>query len=231
MSPRDSRRRFKAEAARAAVAGELRDGMVVGLGTGSTAAFVLREIARRIREEGWRIEGVPTSLRTAASARRLGIPLVSLEAVPDVTVDGADQVDPRLHLVKGGGGAHVREKLVALAARRVVIVADSSKLVPTLHGPIPLEILPFALPWIQRTLPQRFPGTTVEVRVRGGRPQRSDNGNLLADLACGVLPDPAGVAAALDAVPGLVGHGLFVGIAHVAYLAGPSGVRRLTPGG
>jgi ribose 5-phosphate isomerase A len=227
VSPRDLRRRFKAEAARAAVAEEVRDGMVVGLGTGTTAAFVVRELARRVREEGWRIQGVATSARTAASARRLGIPLVSLEATPDVALDGADQVDPQLNLLKGGGGAHVRERLVALSARRVAIVADFTKAVPQLRGPVPLEVLPFALPWVQRTLAHRFPGATVEVRLRRGRPWRSDNGNLLADLHCGVLPDPAAVAHSLDGLPGLIGHGLFIGIAHVVYLAGPEGIRRL----
>ena len=111
----DPRDRFKHEAALRAVADEVRDGMVVGLGTGSTVAFVLRELGRLVQERGWRIRGVPTSERTAAEARRLGIALTTLDDIPDVVLDGADQVDPALHLVKGGGGAHVREKLVALS--------------------------------------------------------------------------------------------------------------------
>jgi ribose 5-phosphate isomerase A len=222
--------RFKEDAARRAVADEVRDGMIVGLGTGSTVAFVLRELARRVRDERWRIQGVPTSERTAAEARRLGIPLVTLDAVPDVVVDGADQVDPSLDLVKGGGGALVREKIVALAARRLAIVGDYTKAVPRLRGPVPLEVLPFALPWILRVLPDRIPGSRPQVRVQDRRPSLSDNGNVLVDLACGPLADPAAAAAVLDGISGVVDHGLFIGIAAVAYLAGPEGVRRLARG-
>lgn len=222
---------FKQQAALRAVAEEVRDGMVVGLGSGSTAAFVLQEIARRMRDEGFRIRGIPTSEETAAQARGLGIPLVTLEVIPDVVLDGADQVDPALNLIKGGGGAHTREKIVALSARRVAIVADYTKAVPQLRGPIPLEVLSFSLPWILRELPSRVPGSAPRVRLRDGRPVMSDGGNVLVDLVCGPLPDPARVAAALDAISGIVDHGLFLGIAHVAYIAGPDGVRRLTSAG
>jgi ribose 5-phosphate isomerase A len=223
----DPRERFKQEAALEAVAAEVRDGMVVGLGSGSTFAFALREIGRLVRERGWRIRGVPTSDGTAAEAQRLGIPLTTLDDPPDVALDGADQIDPSLNLVKGGGGAHVREKVVALSARRFAIVADFSKPVDRLRGPIPLEVLPFALPWVLRVLPDRVPGSAATVRLRDGRPARSDNGNLLVDLACGPLGDPAQVAAALDGLSGIVDHGLFIGVADVAYLAGPEGLRRL----
>jgi len=234
-----SRDRFKEQAAVRAVQDEVRDGMVVGLGTGSTAAFALREIARRIREQGWRIRGVPTSEYTAIEAGRLGIPLTSLDAVPDVVVDGADQVDPALDLIKGGGGAHVREKIVACAALRVVIVADFTKVVTELQGPVPLEILPFALPWILRVLPDRMPGSTIHVRTDDGRPsagataaaahaRHSDNGNILADLICGPLHDRSATAAMLDSQPGIVGHGLFIGIADAVYVAGPDGVGILS---
>ncbi|HYM69968.1 MAG TPA: ribose-5-phosphate isomerase RpiA [bacterium] len=226
-TPTDPRDRFKQEAALRAVADEVRDGMVVGLGTGTTVAFVLRELGRLVRERGWRIRGVPTSERTAAEARRLGIALTTLDEIPDVVLDGADQVDPALHLVKGGGGAHVREKLVALSARRVAIVADFTKSVGRLRGPIPLEVLPFALPWVLRVLPDRMPGCVPAVRLRDGQPARSDNGNLLVDLACGPLDDPAAVGAWLDGVSGVVDHGLFIGVADVVYLAGPEGLRRL----
>jgi ribose 5-phosphate isomerase A len=222
------RARFKEQAALAAVAEEVRDRMTVGLGTGSTASYVLEELARRIREEGWRIHGVPTSEQTALLARRLGIPLTTLDATPDVALDGADQVDPALNLIKGGGGAHVREKLVALAARRVVIVGDHTKAVPRLRGPVPLEVLPFALPWVMRALPDRVPDGTPQVRLRDGRPVVSDNGNILMDLVCGPLPNPAAVASALDTTSGIVDHGLFLGLADIAYLAGPEGVARLT---
>jgi ribose 5-phosphate isomerase A len=206
---------------------EVRDGMVVGLGSGSTAAYVVQELGRRIREERWRIQGVPTSERTAALAREAGIPLVTLDAVPEVVVDGADQVAPSLALVKGGGGAHAREKIVAVSARRTVIVADFSKAVPYLRGPVPVETLPFAVPWILRAIPERVPHAAAQRRLRDGRPFVSDNGNELIELMCDVIADPAALAATLDALPGVVEHGLFVGIANVVYLAGPEGIKKL----
>jgi ribose 5-phosphate isomerase A len=215
---------YKRDAALAAVAAEVRDGMLVGLGSGSTAAHVVREIGRRIREDGWRIHGVPTSERTAALAREVGIPLVALEAPPDVVIDGADQVDPSLALVKGGGGAHAREKIVAAAAGKAVIVADYTKAVPRLTGPVPLEVLPFAASWVLRELPRRVPRAEVRLRTRDGRPFVSDNGNPVIDVTCGVIEDPAGLAATLEHMPGIVEHGLFVGIASVVYFAGPEGI-------
>lgn len=216
---------YKRDAALAAVAAEVRDGMVVGLGTGSTAAYAVREIGRRIREDRWRIRGVPTSERTAAVAREAGIPLVTLDATPDVVVDGADQVDPSLALIKGGGGAHAREKIVAAAARRTAIVVDYSKAVPRLAGPVPLEVLPFAVPWVLRAVPERVPRAEARPRMQDGRPFPTDNGNVVVDLVCGPIDDPASLAAALDGVPGIVEHGLFVHIANVVYLAGPEGIK------
>jgi ribose 5-phosphate isomerase A len=218
---------LKEQAALSAVAAEVRDGMIVGLGTGTTVAFVLRELGRRIRDTRWRITGVPTSERTATQARRLGIPLTTLDATPDVALDGADQIDPTLNLVKGGGGALVREKIVALAARRLVVVADHTKAVARLHGPVPLEVLPFALPWVMRALPDLVPDGRPQVRLVDGRPYRSDNQNVIVDLVCQALGDARAVAATLDGLSGVVDHGLFIGIAAVAYVAGPDGVRVL----
>jgi ribose 5-phosphate isomerase A len=217
--------RYKRDAALAAVAAEVRDGMLVGLGSGSTAAHVVREIGRRIREDGWRIRGVPTSDRTAEIAREVGIPLVALEAAPDVVIDGADQVDGFLAIIKGGGGAHAREKIVATAARRAVIVADHTKAVPHLTGPVPLEVLPFAASWVMRVLSERIPGAEARLRTRDGRPFATDNGNPVIDLACGAIDDPAALAEILEHMPGVVEHGLFVGIAHVVYFAGPKGIK------
>jgi ribose 5-phosphate isomerase A len=218
---------YKRGAAVAAVAAEVRDGMVVGLGSGSTAAYAVREIGRRIREEGWRIQGVPTSERTAALAREARIPLVPLDAVPEVAVDGADQVAPSLALVKGGGGAHAREKIVAVAAARTVIVADYTKAVAQLTGPVPLEVLPFAVGWVLRAVPERVRRTEVRPRLREGRPVATDNGNTIVELVCGTIEDPEALAATLDAIPGIVEHGLFVGIADVVYLAGPEGIKKI----
>jgi ribose 5-phosphate isomerase A len=219
--------RYKRQAALAAVEAEIRDGMIVGLGSGSTAAHAVREIGRRIREDRWHIEGIPTSERTAALAREEGIPLVTLDAMPEVAIDGADQVAPSLALVKGGGGAHAREKIVASASRRTVIVADYSKAVTQLTGPVPLEVLPFAVPWLLRAIPGRLPSAEVRPRLRGGRPLLSDNANVIAELVCGTIDDPEALAARLDELAGIVEHGLFVGIAHVVYLAGPEGIKKL----
>jgi len=216
---------YKRDAALAAVAAEVRDGMLVGLGSGSTAAYAVREIGRRIRDDGWRIQGVPTSERTAAVAREVGIPLVALEAAPDVALDGADQVDRALALIKGGGGAHAREKIVATAARRTAIVADYTKAVTHLTGPVPLEVLPFAVPWVLRVLPERLARAEAHLRTRGGRPFSTDNGNPVIELMCGIIEDPLALAATLDRLPGVIEHGLFIGIADVAYLAGPEGVK------
>jgi ribose 5-phosphate isomerase A len=225
-TPGGSLEQYKRDAALAAVAAEVRDGMLVGLGSGSTAAYVVREIGRRIREDRWRIQGVPTSERTAALAREVGIPLVALEAAPDVVLDGTDQVDPSLALIKGGGGAHAREKIVAAAARRVAIVADYTKAVPRLSGPVPLEVLPFALPWVVRVLPERVPRAEARSRTQDGQLFATDNGNPVVELVCGIIDDPAALAATLDALPGIVEHGLFVGIASVVYLAGPEGIKK-----
>lgn len=221
----ESLERYKREAALAAVAAEVRDGMLVGLGSGSTAAHAVQEIGRRIREDRWRIRGVPTSERTAALAREAGIPLVPLGAAPDVVIDGADQVDPSLAIVKGGGGAHAREKIVASASKRVAIIADHTKAVVHLTAPVPLEVLPFAVAWIPHALADRLPRTEVRLRMRDGRPFATDNGNPVIELMCGVIEDPAGLAALLDAMPGVVEHGLFVGLADVVYFAGPQGIK------
>jgi ribose 5-phosphate isomerase A len=215
---------YKRDAALAAVAAEVRDGMLVGLGSGSTAAYAVREIGRRVSEDRWRIRGVPTSERTAALARELGVPLVPLEASPDVVIDGADQVDPSLALIKGGGGAHAREKIVATASARVVIAADDTKAVPWLSGRVPLEVLAFAAPRLLRMLPERIPGAEAHLRTDGGRPFATDNGNPVIELVCGPIETPASLAAVLDGLPGVVEHGLFVGIAHIVYFAGPGGI-------
>lgn len=222
---RESLDRYKRDAALAAVAAEVRDGMFVGLGSGSTAAYAVQEIGRRIQEDRWRIRGVPTSERTAALAREAGIPLVPLDAAPDVVIDGADQVDPALAIVKGGGGAHAREKIVASASRRVVIIADYTKAVARLTGPVPLEVLPFAVSWIPRVVAARLPRSETRLRMHEGRPFASDNGNPVIELVCGGIDDPAEFAARLDEIPGIVEHGLFVGIASIVYFAGPEGIK------
>jgi ribose 5-phosphate isomerase A len=217
---------LKHSAAEAAVAAEVGSGMRVGLGTGSTAVHVVRAIARRLEAGDLeRIVGVPTSEATAALARSLGVPLATLDEEPelDVAIDGADEIDPRLDLVKGLGGALLREKIVASAARRVVIVADDSKLVDRLgsRSPVPVEVIPFATAVCRRALAAL--GCTPTLRDF-----RTDEGNVILDCAfAGGLDDPSAVAAAIGAIPGVVEHGLFLGMAAVAYVASDDGVTEL----
>jgi ribose 5-phosphate isomerase A len=203
--------------------------MVVGLGTGTTAYFVIEELARRIREDVLQVSGVPTSNETARLAHDGGIPLADLAAVLDVDIDGADEVDPGHNLTKGGGGAMTREKIVAVASKRLVIVVDESKLVPSLAWPVPVEVLPFAEPYVRRELRARFPGCSPALRVRDGAIFVTDNGNHIFDVAFGSgRSAPARIAAELNSIPGVVEHGLFVGLKPAVYVSGANGVRVLT---
>ena len=231
MSPPDPR---KAAAAERAVADYVRDGMRLGLGTGSTAALVLEALAARIGAGDLRdVAGVPTSTETAAACRRLGIPLHTLAecAELDVVIDGADEIDPHLNLIKGLGGAHVREKVVACAGRLMVVVADDSKLVPRLgeRAPLPVEVLEFALPVCDRLLRRR--GWEPSRRpAPGGGPFVTDEGNAILDCRRGDWSDPAALARAVDELPGVVGHGFFLGIAAAAVVGGADGVSVLRRG-
>jgi ribose 5-phosphate isomerase A len=206
------------------------DGAVVGLGTGRAATAFVEALGRRVKN-GMRITGVPTSQATAATARRLGISLVGLDDVDeiDVTVDGADEVDPHLNLIKGYGGAMVGEKIVAAASRREIILVGSEKLVPVLgkRGILPVEVIPFAVGFCKRRLAAL--GCRPQVRYTDGVrvPFVSDSGNYILD--CGVEPiaAPQALEDAICAIPGVVGTGLFIGIAE-RVLVGESGqVREL----
>lgn len=205
----------------------VRDGDIVGLGSGRAATAFLRALAERVGE-GLRVRGVPTSEATAALARRLGVPLAGLDEAPlALTVDGADEVDPRLDLIKGYGGAMVRERIVAAASRRQVILVTVEKLVPVLgtRGRLPIEIVPFALPLCRRRLEAL--GCPPAVRQAAGRPVRSDNGNLLLDCAIRPLADPAALERELRAIPGVVDTGLFLGTAGIVFVADGRAVRIL----
>lgn len=206
------------------------DGTTVGLGTGSTVRWFILALGKRVGE-GLRLRGVATSTASEALAREVGIPLVDLdEKGVDLAVDGADAVDPDLRLVKGAGGALVREKIVAAAARRFVVVVDRGKVRQHLGGLVPVEIVPFG--W--RATLAALAGTGAEFALRrdsAGSPLLSDNGNLLADGDFGVIDDPEGLADRLEAVPGVVGHGLFLGMADLVLVGEEDGtVRRLLPG-
>ena len=207
-------------------------GMRVGLGTGSTAALFVDALGRRALD----IVGVPTSEATRLQAQALGIRLATLEEQPelDLTVDGADEVDPALNLIKGGGGALLREKLVAAASRRMIVIADSSKQVAHLgRFPLPVEIVPFGIETTRRRILHclRLLELQAEPRLRSrpdGQVFRTDGGNVILDLPLGEIPDPYGLAAALKGVLGVVEHGLFVAMASCALIGGAEGVIEVT---
>jgi ribose 5-phosphate isomerase A len=204
------------------------DGAVVGLGSGRAAMAFIRALGERV-QQGLRIRGVPTSETSAALARQYGIPLVGLEEaeVIDVTVDGADEVDPQLNLIKGYGGALVREKIVAAASRREIILVGSEKLVPVLgsRGVLPVEVVPFALAFCKRRLAAL--GCRPQLRSAGGRPFASDGGNYILDCGVDPIPAPDELDEAIRAVPGVVGTGLFLGIAERVLVGDPDCVREL----
>ncbi|WP_426753975.1 ribose-5-phosphate isomerase RpiA [Myxococcus sp. Y35] len=221
--------RYKQAAAEWAVDAFIQPGMVVGLGTGSTAAFAVRRLAA-LRAQGRLLDvvGVPTSRATEALARSLGVPLSTLDTHPslDVTIDGADEVAPDLSLIKGGGGALLREKIVAQASQRVAIVADVHKLSPVLgtHRPVPVEVMAFG--WRSQLRFLESLGASVTVRqAADGAPFLTDQGNLVLDCAFGPIDAPVPLALRLGARAGIVGHGLFLGITTDLVVAGPEGVE------
>jgi ribose 5-phosphate isomerase A len=199
---------------------------IVGLGSGRAAGVFVRILAARVRE-GLRVRGVPTSEETARLARDLGIELVGLEAEIDLTVDGADEVDGRLNLIKGYGGALVRERIVAAASRRQVILVTSDKLVETLgsHGRLPVEVMPFALPFCRRRLDDL--GLKPALRSHEDGPFVTDSFNVIVDCAVGPIDDPAALERAIRAIPGVVDTGLFLGTADLVLVADGDTVREL----
>ncbi|MEF8808850.1 ribose-5-phosphate isomerase RpiA [Natronomonas sp.] len=199
------------------------DGMVVGLGTGSTAARAIRELGRRV-DSGLDIRGIPTSYESRQLARKAGIPLVSLaEATPDIAIDGADQVAD-FDLIKGGGAAHAREKLVDAAADRFLVVVDGTKLATTLDLAVPIEVLPDAEPVVSSDLEALGGTPTLRDAERKDGPVVTDNGNLVVDCEFGAIADPAALAADLAAIPGVVEHGLFVELADEVHVGTETGV-------
>ena len=204
------------------------DGNIVGLGTGSTAAYAVRFLGERVRS-GLKIRGIPTSVATAQLATSLGIQLTTLDEVQqiDVTIDGADEFDPHLNLTKGGGGALLREKIIASASKQVVIIADSGKQVATLGKfPLPVEVIPFAEALIARRTSAL--GATVKLRQRpDGKVFVTDEGHHILDCHFGQIPDPPALARKLSDMPGIVEHGLFIGLATVELVARGSDVQEL----
>ncbi len=226
----DDADRYKRDAADYAVR-FLRPGMIVGLGHGSTAAQAVERIAACRRDGALTgIRGIPCSTQVEAHARARGIPLTTLEAHPviDVTLDGADEVDPELGLIKGGGGALLREKVVAQATRREIILVDASKLSPRLgtRAAVPVAVLPFG--W--RTQLRFLEGLGARCALRSrpdGAPFVTDDGHFILDARFGPLDDPAALACQLQSRAGIAAHGLFLGLADTVVAAGPEGVREL----
>jgi ribose 5-phosphate isomerase A len=218
----DDDKRLAAEAALA----EVRAGMMVGLGTGSTAAHMIRGLGRMVAD-GLNIDAVATSVASAELARGLSIRVHDFAGVGrvDLTIDGADEIDERLLVVKGAGGAMLREKCVAAASDRMVVIADGAKRVAAIGAArVPVEVLPFAQSYVTRVLAER---SDPALRMAGAEPYRTDQGMLVVDCLFGDLSDPHGVAAWLQAIPGVLGHGLFLSEVHAAYLATDGVVTKL----
>jgi ribose 5-phosphate isomerase A len=216
------------EAAGRAAAELVRDGDVVGLGTGSTAYFAVVALGARVKA-GLKITGIPTSLQTADLARAVGIPLTTLDEHPeiDITIDGADEIDSKLNLIKGGGGALLREKVVASASRKMVVVADSGKVVPTLGKfPLPVEIISFARTVVENKIVALGGAPKLRTR-RDGSPYVTDNGNEILDCSFGKIEDPAKLALELSGIPGIVDHGLFVGLAKLVMVGRGNSVDKI----
>ena len=210
----------------------VRPGMRLGLGTGSTAKHFVELLGERVRT-GLKVVGVPTSDATRRDAERVGVPLSTLDETPelDLTVDGADEIAPDLSLIKGGGGALLREKIVAAASARMIVIADESKWVPMLgRFPLPVEVEPFGLESTRRAIEAAYaetgsPATATQRRTKDGHAFVTDGGHWILDAALQRIADPKTLAARLCAIPGVIEHGLFIGLASAAILAGNAGVR------
>jgi len=210
----------------------VKPGMRLGLGTGSTAKHFVELLGERV-QGGLDVIGVPTSEVTRADAERLGIPVTTLDETPalDLTVDGADEIGPDLSLIKGGGGALLREKIVAAASARMIVIADETKWVPALgRFPLPIEVVSFGLEATRRAIDAaaRGCGCPGPAKLRMARESHAfvtDGGHLILDAALGKIDDPQALAVRLSAIPGVVEHGLFIGLASVAILAGADGIR------
>ncbi|HET7412618.1 MAG TPA: ribose-5-phosphate isomerase RpiA [Pararhizobium sp.] len=226
-------RRMKIEAAAVALT-HVEHGMRLGIGTGSTAEEFVRLLAEKV-EAGLEVKGVPTSERTARLCLELGVPLFSLDELPelDLTIDGADEVDGELRLIKGAGGALLREKIVATASSRMIVIADESKIVEVLGGcPLPIEVNPFGLTAtrfaVEKAAARLGLSGEISLRPGDGGPFTTDGGHFILDASFGRIPDAEALSSALHAIPGVVEHGLFLSMASAAIIAGSGGVRTLT---
>jgi ribose 5-phosphate isomerase A len=207
----------------------IREGMIVGLGSGSTATIFIKLLGERVKA-GLKVRGIPSSQNSEVLAKSLGIPIIDFHqtAEIDVTVDGADEIAPGLALLKGGGGALLREKIVASASKKFVVVADSSKIVAHLGKfPLPVEVIPMAAPLVA----SKFSAMGIRPRVRqsaNGADYITDEGNLILDCACGEIQDPSALAAKIRAIVGVVEHGLFLNMAELAIVSSDSEIKIVT---
>ncbi|HEY6375386.1 MAG TPA: ribose-5-phosphate isomerase RpiA [Edaphobacter sp.] len=208
----------------------VQDGMSLGLGSGTTSTIFIKELGERVKQ-GLRIRGIATSAASQQLAESLSIPITTFDQCPelDLAIDGADEVGPDLALIKGGGGALLREKIVESAARRFIVIADSTKLVPVLgRFPLPVEVIQMALPIVSRKIEAL--GLNPKLRQHpDGSLYITDEGNFILDCACGTIPNPAKTAVELRNIVGIVEHGLFVNMASLALIAGEDGVREVHP--
>ena len=223
---------LKRRAAEAAL-GHVEDGMRLGLGTGSTAAHFVSLLGRRVAG-GLRVVGVATSEATAKLAHDARVPLVTLDETPelDLDVDGADEIGPGLALIKGGGGALLREKIVAGASKRMIVIADAGKRVQLLGAhPLPIEVVAFGMTATERAIERAAGGLGLSVAVKrrqkAGAPYVTESGNRILDASFGRIPDPEALAEKLANIPGVVEHGLFLGFADLALIASPEGVSEI----
>ncbi|WP_419912892.1 ribose-5-phosphate isomerase RpiA [Hoeflea sp.] len=225
-------RQLKIQAAGAALE-HVRSGMRLGIGTGSTADEFIRLLAEKV-EGGLEVQGVPTSERTAGLCVELGVPIHSLDELPelDLTIDGADEVDPYLRLIKGAGGALLREKIVACASERMIVIADKTKVVDVLgRFALPIEVNPFGLAAtriaIEKATSRLGLSGALDLRMDRDGPYETDGGHFILDASFGRIPDAEALSSALNAIPGVIEHGLFLGLASEAIIAGPSGVTTM----
>lgn len=222
--------------AAAVAVGYVESGMVVGLGTGSTASHFVRMLGKRVAE-GLKIVGLPTSEATRELALSVGVPLIELDHADriDLTIDGADEIDPQFRLIKGAGGALLREKIIANASDHMIVIADEAKLVDTLGAfSLPVEVVPFGFTITAKKIfdalrASSCPGLTVRLRTTGsdGKAYITDGGNYILDCSCEVIPDPEGLALRLATIPGVVEHGLFIGLARTVIIGEERGARTI----
>lgn len=208
---------------------EVLDGQVIGLGTGSTTHYFIEKLGMRIEEEDLEIMGIPTSYQSFFLAKDCNIPVTTLEEHDiDLAVDGADEVDPALNLIKGGGAAHTLEKIIDYSANRLIVIVDDSKMVETLGKfPVPLEVIPTASRVVSQILEDMGVATSIRMAERKDGPVITDNGNFVIDAEFGILNDPEELEIELNSIPGVVENGIFSGVVDQVFVGTPDGIKKI----